>query len=213
MARTRDYQAEYRRRIERGIARGLSRSQARGHPARAEVSASGIRTVEPTPELEAALKSLRRGSTQKAAAARVGVSVERFRRFLHANGLAERDGRAWTITDDRPRRVQVKSPRRIPIGHGATFTDARQAGAYQQRVGEFLPQANDLTGSNLLTANGIKRTLRERSSLRNRPERDSTGTHSRRARLPRNLTKSLNLRRVRRMTHDEYLILTRTTLP
>src|SRR6056297_1998839 len=65
MARKRDYQAEYRRRIERGLTRGLSRSQARGHPARAEASASGARAVEPTPELEAALKSLRRGSTQK----------------------------------------------------------------------------------------------------------------------------------------------------
>src|SRR6056297_4126749 len=110
MARKRDYKAEYRRRIERGLARGLNRSQARGHPARAEASASGTRTVEPTDELEAALKSLRRGSTQKAAASRAGVSVERFRRFLYVNGLAEREGRAWTITDDRPRRVQVIHP-------------------------------------------------------------------------------------------------------
>ena len=154
MARKRDYQAEYRRRIERGLARGLSRSQARGHPARAEASASGTRTVEPTPELEAALKSLRRGSTQKTAAARGGVSVERFRRFLYANGLAAREGRAWTITDDRPRRVQIIQDGQSRSVTVPTFTDAQKAGAYHNAVGEFL-RSNDLTWLKPFDGDGV----------------------------------------------------------
>jgi len=152
--RSRDYKAEYRRRIERGLARGLSRSQARGHPVKAEVSASGVSAVEPTPELEAALKSLRRGSTQKGAAARVGVSVERFRRFLYANGLAEREGRAWTVTDDRPRRVQIIHQGESRSVTVPTFTDAQKAGAYHNAVGEFL-RSNDLTWLEPFDGDGV----------------------------------------------------------
>ena len=136
------------------MARGLSRSQARGHPARAEASASGTTTVEPTPELEAALKSLRRGATQKTAATRVGISTERFRRFLYANGLAERQGSSWTITDDRPRRVQTihqGASRSVTV---PTFADAQKAGAYHNAVGEFL-RSNDLTSLKPFDGDGV----------------------------------------------------------
>ena len=154
MARKRDYKAEYRRRIERGLARGLSRSQARGHPSKAEASATGTRTLEPTDELEAALKSLRRGATQKAAASRAGVSVERFRRFLYANGLAERDGGAWTITDDRPRRVLIVhdgKERRVVV---RSFSDAQKAGAYYHAIGQFV-RSNDLTWLKPFDGDGV----------------------------------------------------------
>jgi len=110
--------------------------------------------VEPTPELEAALKSLRRGSTQKTAAARGGVSVERFRRFLYANGLAEREGRAWTITDDRPRRVQIIQDGQSRSVTVPTFTDAQKAGAYHNAVGEFL-RSNDLTWLKPFDGDGV----------------------------------------------------------
>lgn len=58
-------------------------------------------------QLEAALKELRNGSTQKDAARSAGVSVERFRKFIYSNNLAKRDGPQWNMTDERPRRVPI----------------------------------------------------------------------------------------------------------
>ena len=67
--RKRDYKAEYRRRIERGLKKGLSRSQARGHPAAGEVSIrTGRKASEPDAKLERAIKLLRSGKSQNAAA-------------------------------------------------------------------------------------------------------------------------------------------------
>lgn len=142
MARKRDYKAEYRRRIERGLAKGLSRSQARGHPAISEASASGAATPKSTDELEAALKLLRRGATQKAAARSAGVSADRLRRFVYGNKLATRFGNAWVLTDDRPRRVATITngqTRSVTVG---TFAEAQKAGEYFHAAGEFL-RSND----------------------------------------------------------------------
>lgn len=144
MARKRDYKAEYRRRIERGLERGLTRSQARGHPRAAE---KPVRRRSQAPKsderLEAALRALRKGSTQRAAAKRAGVSQERFRHFLYGNELAERQGREWVLTDERPRRVQT-------ISHGQSqavtvpgFEEASKAGAYMDAAGQFV-RTNDL---------------------------------------------------------------------
>lgn len=106
MAKKRNYRAEYQRRIASAAKRGLSRSQARGH-ARANEA-----PVRPTPiagdkRLEDALKLLRRTGNQGRTAKEFGISAERFRRFLRSNGLAERQGGKWTITDNRTRHMTV----------------------------------------------------------------------------------------------------------
>lgn len=106
MAKKRDYQAEYQRRIASAAKRGLSRSQARGH-ARANEAPLRSTPIAGDKRLEDALKLLRRTGNQGRAAKEFGISAERFRRFLRANGLAERQGRKWAITDNRTRHMTV----------------------------------------------------------------------------------------------------------
>jgi hypothetical protein len=110
MARSRNHQAEYRRRLERGRARGLTRSQARGH-ARAQEASLRAKPVKTDERLERALRELRRTNNQVAAAKEAGVSPERFRRFLREQRLAERKGRVWEITDKRPRDMTALTTR------------------------------------------------------------------------------------------------------
>jgi len=143
MARTRDYQAEYQRRIASGLKRGLSRSQSRGHPAILEPGASGAYAPKPD-ALEAALRELRGGASQKAAARSGGVSRERFRRFIYGNKLAERHGRHWTLTDERPRRVATIHQGETKSVTVANFSEARKAGEYFQAAGQFI-RTNDIT--------------------------------------------------------------------
>jgi hypothetical protein len=142
MARQRDYKTEYQRRIANAAKRGLSRSQARGHARAGEVS---VRTkpVKSDGRLEAALKLLRQTGNQGRAAKEAGVSVERFRRFLRGNSLAERLGRKWRITDSRSRRMTV-----ITGGDSIELTlrDFEQAslnGRHLAAVGAFL-RSNDI---------------------------------------------------------------------
>ncbi len=101
MPRQRDFKAEYQRRIANALKRGLSRSQARGH-AKAGEKPVRAKPVQSDARLEDALKLLRQTGNQSLAAKEAGVSAERFRRFLRSNGLAERQGRQWRITDNPP---------------------------------------------------------------------------------------------------------------
>lgn len=106
MAKQRDYKAEYARRIANAKKRGLSRSQGRGH------AKAGEKPIRPKPlksdkGLEDALKRLRQIGNQARAAKETGISVERFRRFLRSNSLAERSGKQWRITDNRKREMRV----------------------------------------------------------------------------------------------------------
>lgn len=105
MPRQRNYKAEYRRRIANAAKRGLSRSQARGHAKAGEAQLRANAVADD--RLEAALKLLRKVGNQGVAAKEAGVSAERFRRFLRANGFAERQGRQWKITDNRTRDMPV----------------------------------------------------------------------------------------------------------
>ena len=130
----RDYKAEYTRRIARGLARSLSRSQARGHPKAGEALVStGLKTPEPDAKLEAAVKRLREGNSQRAAAKAVGVSANRLRRFTYGHKLAERVGHAWVMTDERPRRVPT-----LPFGKYCLSSPL---------VFSFVPRCHGLCGS------------------------------------------------------------------
>ncbi|WP_322896368.1 hypothetical protein [Erythrobacter sp. T5W1-R] len=137
MPRQRDYKAEYQRRIANALKRGLSRSQARGH-ARAGEKPIRAKPVQSDAGLETALRRLRETGNQSLAAKDAGVSAERFRRFLHSNGLAERRGKQWRIADNRTRRMTV-----ITSGDAVELTlrDFEQAslnGKHLAAVSEFL---------------------------------------------------------------------------
>ena len=143
MARKRDYKAEYARRIARGKARGLSRSQSRGHPKVTERYATGKSAVPPTdPQLEQALRDLRKGVSLKQAAKEANVSEERFRRFVKGNELASFVGRRWTLSDNRTRRVpMIKDSQQTAI-FVPDFATASEVGKHHNAVGRFL-RTND----------------------------------------------------------------------
>ena len=106
MKRRRDFKAENARHNASASKRGLGRSQGRGH-ARSSESANHSKPVASDERLEAALRSLHQTGNQGAAAKEARVAPERFRRFLRQNALADRKGRTWRITDNRPRRMTV----------------------------------------------------------------------------------------------------------
>jgi hypothetical protein len=101
--RKRNYAKEYLIRITRGLAGGKSRSQARGHARAADLPGSAspqpFRRSEP---LEAALKLMKQGVSQKEAARQASVSAETLRRFQKTNTTSHREGHRWTISDSRP---------------------------------------------------------------------------------------------------------------
>lgn len=142
MPRQRDYKTEYQRRIANAAKRGLSRSQARGHARAGEPSVRRA-AARRDDRLEAALERLRKTNNQARAAREAGVSAERFRRFLRDNSLAERRGRHWQITDNRPHEMTVISGGRELR---AIFNSAEQMslnGEHLNAVQSFL-RTNDI---------------------------------------------------------------------
>ena len=137
--RKRDYRAEYQRRIRHGLTRGLSRSQARGHPRASETLASkGVGVPEPDAGLEAAVRRLREGDSQRTAAKAEGISADRLRRFIYGHKLAERVGRRWVIKDERPRRVPTLTEGEVKAVTVPGFDEASKAGSYWNDVGRFI---------------------------------------------------------------------------
>lgn len=83
---TRDYRAEYQRRIARGVSRGFSRSQARGHArkSKGEITVSAVvrataREVEQK-KLDKVVAGLRRGKALPKAIRDAGLSPRQFER-------------------------------------------------------------------------------------------------------------------------------------
>jgi hypothetical protein len=96
--RTRNYVAEYQRRLERAKKRGLSKSQARGHPRKRERSISAkVKSPLKDDRMAQAVAYLHRGSSLSQSAADAGVSAERLRKFLRDSHIATRRRGKWKV--------------------------------------------------------------------------------------------------------------------
>jgi hypothetical protein len=144
MARTRNYQAEYARRVAGGLARGLTRSQARGHP---RITESHVSARRSTPFydrlLEEGLKAVRGGKPFTAAARSIGVAPERLRRYFGQTGVVEKQGRRWVVGHDpRQREWLVYSDGERHYIRLPGYEPAALVGRYIDAVGQFL-ETND----------------------------------------------------------------------
>lgn len=137
---TRDFRAEYRRRVTKGADRGLSRSQARGHPKLSEQAASARRPPKPidTDRLQLALKVLRQEKSLTAAAREAKISPERLRHYATEKNIIERQGRRWTVRHELPRRMLLFSDGRAVQVVVGDFDAASKIGRFMSAVGEFL---------------------------------------------------------------------------
>jgi hypothetical protein len=141
--RSRDYKAEYAKRISRGLGQGLSRSQARGHPKPREAP----KRVSAKPpkfdrRLEEGFRALKSGQNLTQSAKSVHVSPERLRRYIAEAGIAHRQGRRWIIgPDTRPRIMRMFSDGEI-IVVTVNPAEATNIGKYLSAVGHFL-NSND----------------------------------------------------------------------
>jgi hypothetical protein len=136
MASTRDYAAEYARRIQKGRTRGLSTRQARGHPGTGESHVSSKATTPHyNPRLEEGLKGLRDGKSLKASAQSAHVAPERLRAYVVQTGVVEKEHRRWVVkTDDRLRDVPIFSKGQYIKITVRGYEPAREAGAYMAAV-------------------------------------------------------------------------------
>ena len=100
--RPRNFKLEYQRRLTKGLAKGLSRSASRGHHRAGERLSAGPVPVTRDDPFERALRLMKSGASQKAAAKASGVSVERLRRFQKENTETRREAGRWIILDRRP---------------------------------------------------------------------------------------------------------------
>ncbi len=111
----RNHAQEYARRIERAVARGLSRSQARGHARHGEAPIRP-KPAKPDRTLEDAIRAMRAGETLSATAKRFHVGRERLAAYAKRHAGASLQGRRWTFSDTRERRVPViVAAERYPI--------------------------------------------------------------------------------------------------
>ncbi|SEE46428.1 hypothetical protein SAMN05444161_5847 [Rhizobiales bacterium GAS191] len=163
----RNYREEYRRRVDRALARGLSRSQARGHARSGEASIKRSGTKSDA-KLEKALRTLRETNSQVFAAKNVGVSPERFRRFLREQSLAQREGRRWKFTDLRPREVLVTSKGRERWIKVAGFERASLVGSHNEAIKRFL-ETNDISHLEPFVGVSVRDTSGRNHPLETRP--------------------------------------------
>lgn len=150
VAKPRDYQAEYARRIERAMARGLSRSQARGHPRIGEAAASPRHPSASQPaaarRLEHALQLMFRpqhAMSVAAAARTIGIAPERLRRALAESRFAGKRGGRWVIAQDQVDRdalIYTKGRARVITVRGPA--PASLIGRYMNAVRTFLTTNN-----------------------------------------------------------------------
>jgi hypothetical protein len=137
MKKTRDYRAEYARRISRGLAKGLNKSQARGH---GRANEAGLRAPRPISDdrLQLALRTLRE-EKNFAAAARAGkIAPERLRKYALEQGVIEKEGRRWRVKPDLPRRMLLFTDGKSATVTVGDFENASLIGRFMSAAGRFL---------------------------------------------------------------------------
>jgi hypothetical protein len=142
--RSRNYKAEYARRIAHGTAKGISRSQARGHPKPKELSVSSKRPPKPIEDqrLQLAFKVLRQEKSLTAAAKAAKISPERLRHYATQRNIIERKGRRWIVRHDLPRQMRLfTAGRRLTVVVG-DFDSASKIGRFMSAVSHFLRTNN-----------------------------------------------------------------------
>jgi hypothetical protein len=153
--RIRNYAKEYLIRITRGLAGGKSRSQARGHARAADLpSNTRPQPFKRSEPLEDALKRMKKGVSQKAAAKQAGVSAETLRRFQKANTTSQREGRRWVIVDPRPVSVVMATRgkmRSVTVSHDA----ASDIGRHWIAINHFL-ETNSPTHLGVFVGKGLR---------------------------------------------------------
>lgn len=111
MKHSRDYKAEYDRRIRNALARGLTRSQARGHPGAFLSYASERQPTrarsKPDRQLEEAIKAVRAGESLSAAARQARVGRERLAAYAKRFAGGAWQGSTWTFDDKRIRQIPI----------------------------------------------------------------------------------------------------------
>jgi hypothetical protein len=154
---TRNYKKEYQARVARGIARGNSRSQARGHARASDlVGKSQAQPFDKANALDRAIKLIRQGKSQKAAAKEVGVSAERLRTHLKLNTTTVRQGRRWVIFDARPVTLVMATGGRmrdVTVSHEASS----DIGRHWVAVNKFL-ETNDPSHLRPFVGKGLRDT-------------------------------------------------------
>jgi hypothetical protein len=172
MARSRDYAAEYARRIARGQAHGLSRSQARGHPRVREPLATQVgRPVQPayTPRLEVGLRHMLRGDSLHDAAAAAHVAPERLRNYFAQSGFARKERGRWVFDRDQiVRRMLLYSDGRARIIQVRGSESASLIGRYMNAVKRFL-RTNDATNLDPFRDDIVTDIRRRKHRLETRP--------------------------------------------
>ena len=151
--RVRDFRKEYADRVRRGLAKGYSRARARGH-ARAGDVPRLTSIPDPSDAREKALKLMKAGATQKAAAKSAGVSVEKLRRYMKENTSAKRQGRKWIIIDRRPEMMVIASQGELRW-IAARKKAARAIGYYWNAVNRFL-MTNDASHLDSFRNHGVR---------------------------------------------------------
>jgi hypothetical protein len=141
MARQRNFQAEYERRVVSAARRGLTRSQARGHARNGEPSIRPT-SAKDRDRFEAALKLYRQTGNQSAAAKALNLAPERLRRFLRETVQIQGRGRSLKITDNRKREMMVLSNGGAHQIHLRDFEQASLNGRHLATVAKFILSNN-----------------------------------------------------------------------